>query len=105
MVASGKSNSGLATTGAVVAGAGVAADITRKIQKDIKLAEQSIAVPETHILGGPFSVPGQGVLKKWILVGFPQKERPKYGNLILKTVEGEKLTYAFELQDPSSRTR
>jgi hypothetical protein len=103
-VASGKGgNTGLARTGAVIAATGAGVQIGRDIKRSVKAAEQSAAVPENHILHGPFTVPSQGLAKRWILLGFPQKERPVFGNLILKTVEGEKLTYAFYLKRPTVR--
>jgi hypothetical protein len=106
VIAAGKGqnrNTGLAKTGAAVAVGAIGVQVAEDIKKSIKEVEQSPAVPETHILSGGFIVPANGLIKKWFLVSFPQKQRPSNGQLVLKTVEGDTLSFQFSLDRPKVR--
>lgn len=74
-----------------------------------KDAEGGLKVPETHLLA-PFTVPSMGLVKRWILINFPDemlmrnntasirgKRRELFVVLKFKTVEGDTLNYRVQI--------
>jgi hypothetical protein len=89
-------NSGLVTTGLATSTAGMAWETTRGTMNQRDRAQNAFMVPETYLLA-PFTVPSQGLIRRWILVNVPERQIAKKAILTLTTIEGEKLRYEIPI--------
>lgn len=89
-------NDSLATAGALLYTGVLINDVYEVFQTAKGLAQGVALVPENYILA-PMTIPSMSLVKKWVLINFPDGRMATHVTLKLKTIEGETLAFRVPL--------